>query len=191
MLWADGDAAMATALDSLIDMEAMLTQGAVSAFTMGPDALFSKGKNFYFIDFSAGNADNADKRLYIPWDLDTVFVSKNPEGSIYGSSKKKGRNTTLSQSPYEELILNHPAFCARYNQIMADLLNGPMEIYAQIAFLNGLESLLASPLGLDPNNNIDGSISERFDSLRQWVEGRDIDIRDQLGNNYCGGLNAL
>jgi len=170
----DGAAAIGAELDSLIDMDAMLTQGAVGAFTMGPDALFSKGKNFYFIDFAAG------KRLYVPWDLDTVFVSKNPEGSIYGSSKKRGRKMTLSQSPYEELILNN--FSARYERIMGELLNGPMQIDTQIAFLNDLETVLTSALEADPNNNIDGAISERFDSLRQWVRGRFIDIKGQLAN---------
>jgi spore coat protein CotH len=172
----EGDAAMAAELDSLIDMEAMLTQGAVSAFTMGPDALFSKGKNFYFIDFAAG------KRLYVPWDLDSVFVSKSPDGSIYGTSKEKGRRMTTSQSPYEELILNNPTFLASYDRIMGELLNGPMQIDAQIAFLYDLEALLASALAADPNNNIDGSVSGRFESLRQWVTGRDANIKDQLGN---------
>jgi hypothetical protein len=164
----EGDAAMAAELDSLIDMEAMLTQGAVSAFTMGPDALFSKGKNFYFIDFAA--------------DLDSVFVSKSPDGSIYGTSKEKGRRMTTSQSPYEELILNNPTFLASYDRIMGELLNGPMQIDAQIAFLYDLEALLASALAADPNNNIDGSVSGRFESLRQWVTGRDANIKDQLGN---------
>jgi spore coat protein CotH len=172
----EGDAAVAAELDSLIDMDAMLTQGAVSAFTMGPDALFSKGKNFYFIDFAAG------RRLYVPWDLDTVFVSKSPEGSIYGTSKKKGPDMTMTYSPYEELILKNETFRARYKQIMGELLAGPMQIDAQTDFLNYLESMLASALAADPNNNIDGPISERFDSLRKWVSGRVIDINKQLAD---------
>jgi hypothetical protein len=42
--------------------------------------------------------------------------------------------------------------------------------------------MLASALAADPNNNIDGPISERFDSLRKWVSGRVIDINKQLAD---------
>jgi spore coat protein CotH len=173
----DSDSAMASELNSLIDMESMLTQGAVSAFTMGPDAMFSKGKNFYFIDFSG------DKRLYIPWDLDTVFISSEPNGSIYGSEKRKRGQTVLSQTAYQEVILNNPTFRSQYERIMADLLKGPLKLSDQIAFLNALEVLLTPALQADANKNFAGSsVSERFDSLRQWVTGRDSNIKDQLAN---------
>jgi spore coat protein CotH len=173
----DSDNAMAAELNDLIDMEAMLTLGAVSAFHMGPDDLFSKGKNFYYIDFLGG-----DKRLYTQWDLDTVFVSNSPEGSIYGTEKKKGRNRGLSQTAYQEVILNNPTFRAQYNGIMAELLNGPLQVDNQIAFLNELEGVLIEALEADPNNNITGSVAERFDALRKWVSGRVSNINDQLGN---------
>jgi spore coat protein CotH len=177
----DSDSAMATELNKLIDMEAMLTLGAVSAFHMGPDDLFSKGKNFYSIDFLGGG-----KRLYTQWDLDTVFTSGNPEGSIYGTAKKgkkRGGTTELSQTAYQEVILNNSTFRAQYDRIMAGLLNGPLQIDAQYAFLNDLEVLLATALDADPNNNFGGSsAAERFDSLRKWVSGRVININDQLGN---------
>ena len=175
----DSDNAMAAELNDLIDMEAMLTLGAVSAFHMGPDDLFSKGKNFYFIDFGG------DQRLYTQWDLDTVFTSRSPEGSIYGSAKKgkkRSGSTELSQTAYQEVILNNSVFRKQYDRILADLLNGPLQIDAQLAFLNDLEALLTSALEADPNNNISGSVSERFDALRQWVTGRVININDQLGN---------
>jgi hypothetical protein len=172
----DSDEAMALELDRLIDMEAMLTQGAVSAFTMGPDALFSKGKNFYYIDFLYG------KRIFIPWDLDTVFVSKSPDGGIYGTEKRWRGETILQQSPYEKVILNNPVFRDQYDRIMADLLSGPLHADVQIAFLNELEALLTEALEQDPNNNISGRVAERFNSLRDWVTGRVANISEQLGN---------
>jgi hypothetical protein len=89
---------------------------------------------------------------------------------------------TMTYSPYEELILKNETFRARYKQIMGELLAGPMQIDAQTDFLNYLESMLASALAADPNNNIDGPISERFDSLRKWVSGRVIDINKQLAD---------
>ncbi len=173
----DSDSAMASELNKLIDMEAMLTQGAVSAFTMGPDALFSTGKNFYYIDFGG------DKRQYIPWYLDTVFISDDPTGSIYGTERKRRGTTELSQSAYEELILNNPTFRTQYDRIMADLLNGPLQVDDQIAFLNALEVLLTPALQADANKNFAGStVPERFDSLRQWVNGRVININEQLSH---------
>ncbi|MEN8129933.1 MAG: CotH kinase family protein [Pseudomonadota bacterium] len=173
----DSDSAMATELNKLIDMEAMLTLGAVSAFTMGPDDLFSKGKNFYYIDFLGG-----DKRLYTQWDLDSVFTSKSPDASIYGTEKRNRGTTELSQTAYQEVILNNPTFRAQYDLILGGLLNGPLQIDAQIAFLNDLEVLLTSALEADPNNNFADSVPERFDSLREWVSARVININDQLGN---------
>ena len=47
------EAGVTAQLDRYIDMRGMLTQGAVEAFTLAPDAMFSKGKNFYFITFTA------------------------------------------------------------------------------------------------------------------------------------------
>ena len=176
----DSDSAMATELNKLIDMEAMLTLGAVSAFHMGPDDLFSKGKNFYFIDFLGDN-----KRLYTQWDLDTVFTSDNPDGSIYGSAKKgkkRSGSTELSQTAYQEVILNNAVFRAQYDRIMADLLNGPLQEDAQIAFLYELERLLTPALEADPNRNMPHGVPWRFDALRQWVSGRVININEQLGN---------
>ncbi len=159
----------------------MLTQGAVEAFTMGPDALFSKGKNFLFIDFADASSkiDPLNKRLYIPWDLDSVFVSKRSDGDIYGTLKTKGKNAgELTQQAYQEAILNN--FPERYEAIMATLLAGPLSPASLTAFLNALEVVLSADLELDPNNNIDGSIAERFDHFREWVTGRAVNIQGQL-----------
>lgn len=169
----DGDAAMTAELNGLIKMEAMLTQGAVEAFVMNPDGLFSHGKNFYYIDFLGG-----DQRMYLPWDYDSSFTSKKPDRSIYGS--KKGKR--LSQSAYQEVIINNPKFRNQYNGIMAALLNGPLLDDNLNAFLNDLEVVLSSSLEADTNNNLGDSVARRFDSLRQWVTGRVVNVQSQLDN---------
>ncbi len=169
----DSDEAMAAELKNMIDMKAMLTQAAVEAFVMNPDALFSHGKNFYYIDFLSNG-----KRMYLPWDYDASFVSNKPDGSVYGA-KKGGR---LSQSVYQQVIINNPEFRSQYNNIMAGLLNGSLQIDIQIAFLNDLEILLTSALEADSNNNMADSVAERFDALRQWLSRRVISINGQLGN---------
>jgi spore coat protein CotH len=56
-------------LNNNINMEGMLTLGAISAFHRSPDDLFSKGKNFYYTD-ALGR-----KREYMQWDLDSAFGS--------------------------------------------------------------------------------------------------------------------
>jgi spore coat protein CotH len=175
----DSDEAMAAELNSLINMQAMLTLGAVSAFHMGPDDLFSKGKNFYYIDFLAG-----DKRLYTQWDLDSVFVGETADGSIYGQKQKgkKRGGSELSQTAYQEVILNNPTFRAQYDVIMNDLLSGPLSIAAQTDFLNNLEAVLTSAFEEDPNNNFSDSVPAQFENLRERVSLRVTNINEQLGN---------
>lgn len=175
------DAGVTAQLDQHIDMRAMLTQAAVEAFTLGPDAMMSKGKNFYFVDFLEGATFPDARRRYIPWDLDTVFTTQSAEGSIYGQERKKGKNTEFSQSGYQELILNNPDFRSRYNCIMDGLLNGPMNTVAIDGFLATLEPVLTEAgLESDPNNNIDGSLKGHFQSLRQWATDRAANIKGQL-----------
>jgi spore coat protein CotH len=180
------EAEVTAQLDRYIDMRAILTQGAVEAFTLAPDAMLSKGKNFYFID-SVDPVDGTIKqRRYVPWDLDTVFTTRSAAGSIYGIETKKGRNTTLAQTEYQQLILNNADFRGRYECIMDGLLNGPMNQDAIVGFLNELERvLLAAGLQDDPNNQIDGSVAGHFQSLRQWAKDRVANIKGQLGNLDC------
>ena len=125
----------------------------------------------------------SDKRLYTQWDLDSVFPSDKADGSIYGTAKKgKKFGGSLSQTDYQKVILNNDTFRPQYDGIMADLLNGPLQVDAQIAFLNDLEVLLTSALEADPNHNMPRGVPWRFDSLRQWVSERVNNINDQLGN---------
>src|SRR5215207_6572297 len=98
-------------------MSGMLTQGAVDAYTDNPDSLIGHGKNFSFADFSDPAGTGKDtRRLYFPWDLDTVFRSTS--ANIYGSQNSR----KVTTSPYQEVILRHPDFRAQYNQIMLNLL---------------------------------------------------------------------
>ena len=166
----DTDESMAAEFNRLIDMQAMLTQAAVEAFVMNPDALFSHGKNFYYIDYSDA------RRMYLPWDYDASFVSNKPDASIYGTQK----GNRLSQTAYQELIINNAEFRSKYKNIMAGLLKGPLQIDAQIALLNNLEVLLTSALEADVNNNLDDSVSERFEALRQWLNRRVLSVSGQL-----------
>ena len=172
------DAELASQLPLLINMQGMLTQGAVDAYTDNPDALLSHGKNFQFVDFIDPNNTGKDtRRLYFPWDLDAVFRSTT--GNIYASGS--GRKVSLTS--YQEVILRHPVFRAQYNQIMINLLNGSLSVASVQNFLNQAEAVISSALADDPFPTTDGSPSDEFGRLRAWVAARDVDIRSQLSAN--------
>lgn len=167
-------AALVADLNAKIEMQAMLTEGAVDAFTGNNDALLSHGKNYSFVDFSDGR-----KRRYYPWDLDAVFA--RVEGSIYG--KDSGRNK-ITQSPFQSVLLNDPTFRAQYDAIMCGLTaagTGPISEVAIDSFLDQLEPALSPSLDLDPY--ITESASDTFDGLRAFVAQRIVNVRTQAG---CG-----
>ena len=172
------DAELANQLPLLINMPGMLTQGAVDAYTDNPDALLSHGKNFQFVDFIDPNNTGKDtRRLYFPWDLDAVFRSTT--GNIYAS----GSGRRASPSPYQDVILRHPVFRAQYNQIMIDLLNGPLSVANVQDFLNQAEAVISPALANDPFPTTEGSPSDEFGRLRAWVTARDANVRSQLSAN--------
>ena len=167
------DATLEPALDTLIEMDAMLAQGAVDAFTDNPDALFSHGKNFFFADFDHSGL----KRRYYPWDLDAVFRSTT--GGIYGKSAPRG----VSQSPYQRILLNHPGLRVRYNSVLTALVaeEGPLSQANLHAFLDALEPVLGPALDQDPFR-VESSAT-LFQSLRSWISQRIVNVRNQIEAN--------
>jgi hypothetical protein len=161
-------------LQSLIDMKGMLVLGAVNAFTTNPDELFNKGKNFWFADLEYADGP---KRVHFPWDLDAVFKSTNE--TIYGSN-----------SPYTTYILNNPTFRDQYNQIMLDLLNGPLAVQSLHDFLNQLEPVLTPYLLADPNGNIEDP-ADHFAHLRNWITLRHANVLSQVQADVAAGSRAL
>ena len=179
------DALLYTELNELIDMQGMLTMAAVNAYLADGDILFSKAKNFYYADFL-----NAGPRLYLPWDLDAGLGGNGTTYPIYAmpsNSKKRGRKTqtatTYEQTAYQEIILNHRLFRAQYNQILLDLMDGPMSVASVHAFLYELEVVLTPALEEDPYIDLGGSVSGHFNSLRQWIVDRDANVRAQIAAN--------
>ena len=172
------DVELATQLPLLLNMQGMLTQGAVDAYTDNPDALLSHGKNFQFVDFIDPNNTGKDtRRLYFPWDLDAVFRSTS--GNIYAS----GSGRKVSPSPYQEVILRHPTFRAQYNQIMLELLNGPLSVANVQTFLTQAEAVISTALANDPFPTTASSPADEFNQLRTWVSARDVNVRSQLSAN--------
>jgi hypothetical protein len=153
-------------LVALIDMQGMLTLGAIEAFAGNRDGLFTHdGKNHFFADF----APNRElKRRYFPWDLDTGLSSTT--SSILGWA-----------GDYQSQILGHYWFRSWFLHTMTDLINDPLSAASLTTFLNQLEPVLTPVLQEDVNNGLEGDVAGHFASLRQWVTNRISNVRGQVG----------
>ena len=170
-------AAFAAQLSTEIDMQGMLTLGAVNAWCYSPDDLFSKGKNHYYSDsrYRLGPASAPSrKRTYYPWDMDANFGSLNSNRSIY----------ELGNNAYEDLIIDNPTFRVQYDSIMKALLNGPFTTANLTAALNSLETVLLPAMSTDPYNPVSSS---DFNGLRNFISARNISVASQLS----GGSSAV
>ena len=151
-----------------IDMQGMLTLGAIEAFTANSDGLFTHdGKNVFFVDFLA---TNHLKRLYFPWDLDAGLGSSSVNEAIYGF-----------RGDHSGQILSHYWFRPWYLHIMTDLLDGPLSAASLTAFLNQLEPVLTPALLADVNNGLGETPADHFQSIREWVTNRINNVRGQTG----------
>jgi hypothetical protein len=175
------DSELANLLPQLIDMDAMLTQAAVDAFTGNNDALMSKGKNFHFIDVTA------QPRRYYPWDLDAVF-GKGGASNIYATttSNKRGK-ISYSQSGYQSLILNHPDFRRSFNTKVESMfgVSGVLSPTTLSDFLHYVQLATEPYLLADPYVGavIGESPSAHFDGLRQWIDSRAANVLAQVQQN--------
>lgn len=153
-------------LNSLIDMQGMLTLASVEAFIACHDGLFSKGKNAFFADSLSGF-----KRLYFPWDLDSVLTQLNHD--IYNPGDH-----------YADIVLGVPAFRDQYRQIFTDLLDVPLQEAAIHSFLDAVRPVLRSWIALDPNNQIGTAqdVDAHFQAKKNWISQRIPIVRAQLSN---------
>lgn len=162
-----GDDVLSSQLPTYINMDAWLTMGAVNAFTSNPDNLFAKGKNYFWADYE----DNTVmKRQYFPWDLDGVFPLTNWTSNIYSPG---------NLGTYADLVLGTPAFRDRYNEIMLDLLNGPLSVQSLHAYLNQLQPIISPHVLADPNNGI-GDPALKFQQLRDYITNRHANVLGQV-----------
>jgi hypothetical protein len=167
------DATLLTTLNARINMQAMLTEGAVDAICSNGDALFTHGKNFRFVDW-ANNTPH--KRFYLPWDLDAAF-GQTTRG-IYGSI---GNNNKVTQTSYEKVILNHPQFRVDYNTILTGLLNGPLDPATVGAAIDLWKVPVEAALATDPYETMQSHKS--FNDLKTWLVTRKTNILTQVSNN--------
>jgi hypothetical protein len=169
------DAVLASDLPAWIDMDAFLGYCAVDALADNKDGLCSHNNNAFFVDFSEVRMAEGARRVYMPWDLDTVF--QQTTGNIYGLRS----NRRLVQSAYEMVILGHPQFRAQYNaQILAltDPAGGPLSVAAMHAFVDQLQAVLGPALAAEPypsGESFGGDLS----GLKAWLSSRIANARAQ------------
>jgi len=166
------DNQLALDLQTSIDMDMMLRQGAVDALIDNGDGLFSKGKNFFVVDFAS---TRGLKRLYFPWDLDGVFRSTS--AGIYGIPGKRG---AVTQTPYQQIILNNPTFRTQYNAVMTNVLNVKLTDIVIGNYLRDAKAAVAPSLQRDPYHA--GSVGD-FDALKKWLESRRVSVLKQVTDN--------
>lgn len=174
------DSDLAVELPALINMEELLTMAAVNAHLADRDQLMAKHKNFYIADFgdrAYSEGYESFRRLYFPWDLDAGFGGRF-DRSIYGYESNSPRQE-ISQSWYQEIILNHPDFRNQYNEIYLELLDNALSADKIVEFLNALEEVLGPELATDPYVDGDGG----FDMLREWIYAREAAVRAQIMEN--------
>jgi spore coat protein CotH len=172
------DAQLSIDLNAGVDVDAMLRQGAVDAFTDNGDALFTKGKNFFVVDFGA---DRGLRRMYYPWDLDGVFRSTT--AGIYGIVDRRGK---ITQTPYQSVILNHAEFRSRYRDIFYALNAGPLSVGNLDAFVSAVQMNLAQSIQNDPYQP--GSAAD-FQSMKNWFVARWGSVLQQLNSNLPAPRN--
>ena len=137
--------ALADQLPLLLNMPGMLAQVRWTPIPIIRMLYYHTARIFSLVDFTDPNNTGKDtRRLYFPWDLDAVFQSTT--GSIYAS----GSGRKVAPPTYQEVILRHPTFRAKYNQIMLNLVNSPLSVANVQAFLSQAEAVISSALANDP-----------------------------------------
>jgi hypothetical protein len=171
------DANVIADMNQWVDMSRMLSTAAIDAFFTNSDPLFWSNNNTYFYD---PNIDEPNlvgkKRLYFPWDVDAGF--KATDTDIYYAGGSSG---------WHDLILDIPLFRSQYNQIMRDLLDGPLTFADINDFLDMVEPVITTAAEADPwlMSHIFDRIgattaAEVFDWLRDWLTERIPNIRNQV-----------
>lgn len=169
------DAALEADLQAWLDMDAFVSYCAVETLTGNTDGLCSKSHNAFFVDFSEERMATGFRRVYLPWDLDTVF-GDTLANNIY--SMKGGRR--LTQSPYEAVILNHAVFRADYNARILSFtdIEGPLSMAAMEALLDQVAIEVGPAADAEPYPSTRG-VRGDTDALLAWLTQRYANARAQ------------
>jgi len=171
---APNDVNLVDDMNEWVNMQGMLALGAVNTFLANHDAIFgANGHNFYCFDFNLPEPGETRKRMYFPWDNDGGFAST--DYGIDENSEGAGADS------YAGLILGHPTFRSHFNQILKDLLNGPLSAANISAFIDDVNtSELRAAIIADPWNQVGGNPAGKFAELKTWISDRIPNVLAQI-----------
>ena len=180
-----GHRTVALQLPEWINMQGLLTMGAVSTFTADGDAFYSqKGHNAYFLDFNLPDPCETRKRMYFPWDADSALGVDDMDPCAWNIYENGGGgNPTMNQ----EVILGNPVFRAQYNQIIRDLfdVNGPLSEANIHAFLDDINTPeLRAALAADPYSGLpiagEAGVAAHIGEIKAWISQRIPNVLSQV-----------
>lgn len=161
-----------------VDVDQLLTAAAVANFISNPDSLVWKNNNYWYYDWTVF-PDGQRPRLYLPWDLDTVF--HDAYADLLGG--RLNQNAHIAKG----LVRDEPSFQAEYYQIYSALVSGPLSLASTLARVNAMESVIGPHVDADPYQT-GGSAASQFQSLRDFLTVRTAFVIDALGecpNTTC------
>ena len=166
---------LVNSINEWMDVRSLLALGAVNAIICHDDSLFTHFNNTVFIDFDTNNPAETRKRMWFPWDMDSTIT--RTDYNIYTASRGK--------TSIQTVIFDNPTLKVQYNDIIDELINGPLSTAEILEFIDSIEPILTDALVADTNNQIGNSmsdISERFDQLRSWFIVRIENVASQIGS---------
>lgn len=152
--------ALAQELPAHLDMEQMLTLGAVNALIANTDAIIFKDNNYYFYDWSGG-------RLYLPWDLDTA-MKEHFDVFAGGGGGMTDKFTAVLFSHWED----------DYDAILTDLLANALSLDAIDAEIARAETVAAGAFASDPYMN--GTMDSATSEMRIFWAERHAEVQAQV-----------
>ncbi len=153
---------LSTELPLRVDLDQLLTLGAVNAIMANSDAPLFKDNNYYWYDYAGGG------RVYLPWDLDTVM---NRDIDVLTGGV--GGQTDL----YTGVLF--PTWEDQYRAILQALLADSLTETAIRAELERVAGVASDAFSRDPyvTGSVDGAVS----NLESYWTARLDDVAAQLG----------
>jgi hypothetical protein len=150
-------AELATSLPQILDIEQVLTVGAVNALIANTDAPILKANNYIHYDYDGG------VRLYFPWDLDTamrdgydVFTGTVPGGVTY----------------FVDALFSN--WESDYARLLEEMLAGPLTLEAIEAEIDRIETVAGAAFAAEPF--LSGSAAGAASALRSYWQSRHPEV---------------
>lgn len=175
-------------LNALVDMDVLLTYGALATFVVMPDQMLAKDKNHYYGDW---DTPIIRKRRYFPWDLDEAFKlhCEFPEACVDVGIDCNFRMDSCIQGNFQNFLLGTSTtpgpFRAQFEATMCGLLDGAFQPSALASLVTDVENLISADLIAFPlsANIISGpilTVPQYFNELRQYMVDRTAVVESQI-----------